>query len=121
MRRLLLAPVVMAILAACAADPYPLLSPAGASDWASTTLGAPLRGVVLYLQPRPGDRLELISAEALGVGPGADTQVYFAPSVVGSDGSITIGDKVEPVAGAVVKVDGQASPGRTTTSASSWR
>jgi hypothetical protein len=110
MRRLLGLVLVAVAAAACAADRYPLLTPAGATQWSPTALGTPVRGVVLYLQPRPGDRIELVSAEAVGLRAGADVAFYFAPGIRGANGSITIGDRLEPLPGAVVAVDAAASP-----------
>ena len=111
MTRAVFLAVLVAVAAGCAADPYPLLTPAGASDWVPTAIGRSVRGVVLYLEPRPGDRIELVSAEALGVGPEAGAKVYFSPPVHGGDGSVTIGETLGPVPGATAGVDAGTSPG----------
>jgi hypothetical protein len=110
MKRFVALPLLV-VLAGCSADPYPLLSPPGASMRAPGAVGTPVRDVVLYLQPRPGDRVEVISAEAVGTLTGADVRFYFSPPVLGADGSRTIGDRLEPLAGASVTVDSRASPG----------
>ena len=110
MKRLLALPLPV-ILAGCSGDPYPLLSPPGASSWAPAAIGMPVRSVVLDLQPRPGDRVEIIGAEAVGTLTGTDVRFYFSPPVVGSDGTRTIGERLEPLAGARVAVDAVASPG----------
>ena len=110
MKPLLVLPLLV-ILAGCSADPYPLRSPPGASSWSPAAIGMPVRSVVLYLEPRPGDRVELIGAEAVGTLTGADVRFYFSPPVVGSDGSRTIGEKLESLAGARVAVNAGASPG----------
>jgi hypothetical protein len=102
---------LLVILAGCSADPYPLLSPPGASSWSPAAIGMPVRSVVLYLERRPGDQVEVIGAEAVGTLTGTDVRFYFSPPVAGSDGTTTIGDRLEPLAGARVAVDAGASPG----------
>ena len=110
LRWLVLVPVVM-ILGACTSDSYPLLTPAGASEWAPTTVGRPVQGVVLYLELRPGDRIDLISATPIGTLSGADVRLYYAPHVPMPSGGWMIGEKLEPLPGASVIVDSGASPG----------
>jgi hypothetical protein len=110
MKRLLAVPLLV-VLAGCSTDPYPLLSPPGASTWNPAAIGTPVRNVVLYLQPRPGDRVEIIGAEAVGTLAGTDVRFYFSPPVLRADGSRLIGDKLEPLVGASVAVDPHASPG----------
>jgi hypothetical protein len=102
--------LVVFVVAGCSADSYPLL-PQGSSEWHPAAIGSPVRGVVLYLQPRPGDRIELISAEPVGILTGAESHFYFSPPVLDPDGSRTIGEKLLPLAGARVSVDSGASPG----------
>jgi hypothetical protein len=99
------------VVSACTSDAYPLLTPAGAGEWAPTTIGKPVQGVVLYLQPRPGDRIDLISATPIGTLSGADVTLYFSPQVPMADGGWTIGEKLEPIPGASVSIDPGASPG----------
>ena len=102
--------LVVLVVAGCSADSYPLL-PQGSSEWHPAAIGSPVRGVVLYLQPRPGDRIELIGAEPVGILTGAKTHFYFSPPVLDPGGSNTIGEKLLPLAGATVTVDSGASPG----------
>jgi len=97
-------------MAACAsADPYPLLP--GGSSWAPTTIGTPVRGVALYVQPRPGDQVELVSAEPIGTLSGAEVRFYFSKPVISADGTRTIGEDLQPLGGASVSVDPNASAG----------
>jgi hypothetical protein len=109
--RRLCIPLLVMLLAGCALDSYPLLSGGGASQWAPVRVGSSTRGVVLFLEPHPGDRIELISAEPVGSLAGARVRLYFSRPVLLADGSRSIGDKLEPLAGATVSVDPNASPG----------
>ena len=81
-RRALLIGLLLASVAACSVDPYPLRTPAGASQWSPTLIGEPVRSVVLYLQPRPGDRVELVAAEAVGQLNDAEGRFDFSPPMV---------------------------------------
>lgn len=69
----LLAPILAAaLLGGCSADTYPLTAGGpGASMYTATAIGDPVNGVVLFMQIRPGDRIELLRAEAVGVADGA--------------------------------------------------
>ena len=78
---------------------------------APITVGTPVRSLVLYLQPRPGDRIDLISAEALGNLTGAEVRLYFSPPIPMNGGGTLVGDKLEPLAGASFAVDPRASAG----------
>jgi hypothetical protein len=102
---------LLAILAGCTADSYPLLTPAGGSEWSPAAVGSPARSVVLYLEPRAGDRIDLISAEALGNLASADVHLYFSPPIPMSGGGTLIGSRLEPLAGASFAVDPTASAG----------
>ena len=96
--------LLVAAIGGCAADSYPLLTPAGASQWAPTRVGEPVRGVVLYLQPRPGDRLELLTAAPVGQLDNAEWIFYFSPPVFDpADGTTTVGEVLQPLAGSVIE------------------
>jgi hypothetical protein len=97
--------------AGCSADPYPLRAPAGASQWSPVAVGAEAEGVVLYLELKPGDRMELISAEAVGLPAGTTATFFYAPGTPSVGGGWTIGDVLEPIAGATLSTDASASPG----------
>jgi hypothetical protein len=96
--------LLVALLASRLADPYPLVGgpPAAALNNAAA-IGQPVPTVVIFIEVRPGDRIELLGAEALGVADGAGVEFFFAPPVLGSDGSQTIGDRLEPLSGAVAR------------------
>jgi hypothetical protein len=110
-RRALAVIAVAVVCWACTADPYPLITPAGASDWSPAAIGEARRGAVLFLQLHPGDRIELVSAEAVGMQAGADVTFYFAPPVPNGLGGETIGDVLQPLAGATWSADPSATEG----------
>lgn len=109
-RGLLILPLLLALLG-CAADPYPLRAPPGSTEWHPTTIGTPVRVVVLYLEPRPGDRVDLVNAQPIGTLTGTEVRFYFSPPVISADGTHTVGETLDPLPGASVSVDRGASPG----------
>jgi hypothetical protein len=94
-----------------AGDPYPLPDGTGAAQWNPVGLGAPTQAVVLSLEPRPGDRIELLGAEAIGLPPAVRPTLYLSRPVMKPDGVRLIGEKLEPIAGAVIEAPAGASPG----------
>jgi hypothetical protein len=104
-----------ASIAGCGADTYPMHGgPAGGSMYAPAALGQPIPGVVLFLRIRPGDLIELLSAEPVGVADGATVEFFFSPPIIGADGSHVVGDKLEPLVGAVaVAAEPSDGPGNT--------
>lgn len=101
---------VLLLVAGCASDPYPLLSGGTGTAW--TSVGRPVRTVALFLQPRPGDRVKLLSAEPIGSLAGADVAFFFfSPPVVSADGTRTIGETLEPRSGASFAAAPGAAPG----------
>lgn len=108
-RWVVLSLLVLAV-AACSADPYPLRTAAGASQWSAAGLGRSARSVVLYLELRPGDRIELVSATAPAFAAGAaDVAFYLSRPRPMSGGGTLLGDAVEPLAGASYGVDAGAT------------
>jgi hypothetical protein len=106
------------LLVACAmqpADPYPLPTmpphvfarvPAVTGEAAPTT--------VLFLTPRPGDEIELLAAEPIGVAEGATVRFYFSPPVLKPDGTHLIGEALQDLAGATFSTTtGTDSPDNT--------
>jgi len=116
-RRLLLfgVGIMAAALAAWALssanDPYPLQTGTGTSQWNPAPLGTPAQAVVLYLQPRPGDRIELLGAETVGLPPAVQPGLFLSRAVIGADGTSTIGEAREPLEGAVIEAPAGAAPG----------
>ncbi len=106
------------ILTACAAqavDPYPLPTmPPHTSAGVPVAPGLPATTTVLFLTPRPGDEIELLAAEPVGVGDDATVQFYFSPPVLKPDGNRLIGEELHDLAGATfTNLTGSDSPDNT--------
>lgn len=101
----------LSILVGCGASAYPLPQEPP-NTWAHATvgLGEPAWTVVLYLVVDPGDRIELLSAEPVGVADGAATEFFLSPPVVMPNGDRVVGELREPLAGAVLDVAAGTSP-----------
>ncbi len=103
--------LTLVVLAGRLGDPYPFHGgPAAAGQYNVAAVGQPVPAVVAFFEVRPGDRIELLGAEALGVEHGATVEFFFSPPVLLADGSQSIGDKLEPLAGAIAQ-PASASPG----------
>jgi hypothetical protein len=65
--------ILIVVLAGCSfftKDPYPLpVGPPHAWQTGPFAVGSKTRAVVPFLTPRPGDRIELLAAEPIGVAP----------------------------------------------------
>lgn len=102
------------VLAGRLDDPYPFHGgPAAAGQSSAAAVGQPVPAVIAFIEVRPGDRIELLGAEAVGVADGATVEFFFAPPVFGPDGGVMIGEKLEPLVGAIAQ-PGSASPGPDT-------
>lgn len=102
MRLVVLAVIVVFVLGACASDPYPLPSgPPNATQRNSAAVGRPTNAVLIYLEVRPGDEIELIGAEAVGNIDGATVRFLVSRPVFDLDGSYVIGEEFEPLEGAI--------------------
>jgi 4-amino-4-deoxy-L-arabinose transferase-like glycosyltransferase len=104
------AAAVVAVALTSARDPYPL-QPAGASQWNPVALGKPTQAVVLYLELRPGDRIELLGGETIGLPAAVRPTLYLSRPVLHADGDRVIGEALEPLAGAVIEAPASASFG----------
>jgi hypothetical protein len=93
-------------------DPYPLQG-TGASQSNPVRLGTPTYAVVVFMEPRPGDRIELLGAEPIGLPPAVQPRLYLSRPVLEADGSMTTGlpESFEPIAGAVIETPAGSSPG----------
>lgn len=94
-----------------AGDPYPLQTNTGTAQWNPVPLGAPTQAVVLYLQPRPGDRIELLGAETIGLPPAVRHRLFLSRAVIDADGDRVIGEAREPLEGAVIGAPAGTAPG----------
>ena len=103
MNKSLLGLAIALVLAACsAADTYPLPSAPGASASSPLAVGEPNAMVVLYLYVRPGDRIELLGAEAVGTLDGVTIMWQISRPVIEANGDHVIGKTFEDLAGAVL-------------------
>lgn len=111
MRRGLGALALALALAGCVGDPYPLPSgPPHAGQRNPAAVGQAMRAVLIYLQVRPGDRIELVGADPIGSLDGAAVRFLLSRQVIEADGTHVIGTEFEPLAGAIVTA-ATASPG----------
>jgi hypothetical protein len=67
--------------------------------------------VVLNLELRPGDRIELLGGEAIGLPAAVQPTMYLSRPVLHANGDRVIGEALEPLAGAVIEAPASASPG----------
>jgi hypothetical protein len=100
MRRAASLVMVLALVAACAADTYPIHAGAGSSQSTIAPVGVPVQAVVLFLQLHPGDRIEFVSAEPVGLTQGADARFYASPATLQENGDWLTGSVLEDLAGA---------------------
>jgi hypothetical protein len=106
-----LAVVIVIVALTQARDPYPLPPGGGSSVLGPSTLGTPIQTVVVFFEPRPGDRIELLGAEPIGLPPDVRPTLYLSRAVPQADGTWLTGEALEPLAGAVIEVPAGASPG----------
>ena len=111
MRRLLVAMAAALVVTACSDDPYPMPSgPPLTAQRSPASLGQPSHAVLIYLEVRPGDRIELVGADAVGTLDGAEVRFLLSRPVIEANGDHVIGVDFEDLPGAVV-VAATASPG----------
>ncbi len=101
---------VVAVALTSARDPYPLQG-AGAAQWNPVALGKPTQAVVLSLELRPGDRIELLGGETIGLPAAVRPTLYLSRPVIKPDGTRLTGESLEPLAGAVIEAPASAAPG----------
>lgn len=97
-------------LTGCASSTYPI-EPQGAEQGAPAAIGAPSQAVVLFLEPHPGDKIELLDAQAVGLPPTVEATFFFDPPIPNARGGKTIGDVLEPLPGATFSAPVDASAG----------
>jgi hypothetical protein len=105
-----LAAVIVFVALTQARDPYPLQEGPGASQWNPATVGQPAWAVVVFIEPRPGDKIELLGAEPIGLPPDSRPALYLSRAVPHIDGTWVTGEEREPLAGAVIETPAGASP-----------
>jgi hypothetical protein len=76
-----------------------------------TSIGTTIPAVVLYLEPLPGDEIELLRAETIGITEGATVRLFLSRAVIQADGSRLIGEALEELIGArIAAVSASAGP-----------
>ena len=94
--------LLVAVAAGCTTDPYPLhAGPPHAGQRNPARIGSPTQAVVLFIEIRPGDRLEFVRAEPIGVGEGARVMFHFSPPILQSNGDRLTGSSLEPLEGTI--------------------
>lgn len=105
-----LAAVIVVVALTRARDPYPLPDTGGSLVTSPALLGQPTDTVVVFMEPRPGDRIELLGAEQIGFPPDTKPTLYLSRAIPQADGSWLTGEALEPLAGAVIETPVGASP-----------
>ena len=100
MRRTASLVVALVLLGGCAADTYPMHAGAGSSQSTVAAVGVPVQAVVLFLELHPGDRIEFVSAQPVGLAEGADATFYASPAVLQENGDWLTGSALNELAGA---------------------
>jgi hypothetical protein len=109
MRRALWALGSMVLLSGCSTDPYPLPTrPPHASQHNPARVGQPTTAVLIFMEVRPGDTIELLGAEPIGSTDGATIRFLLSRPVVEANGDMVIGEVFEAFEGA--EVTAPASP-----------
>jgi hypothetical protein len=102
MRRAVRVLAVAALLSGCASAAYPMPSgPPHAGQSQPVRVGQPVTAVLIFLEVRPGDRIELLGAEPIGSVDGASVRFLASRPVLHADGNTSIGEVFEDLAGAV--------------------
>ena len=110
MPRWLTAMSVALVVVACVGDPYPLPSGSPSFLWSPAAVDQPTHAVLIYMNVRPGDRIELVGADAVGTLDGATVRFLLSLPVIEANGDRVIGKDFEDLEGAVVTA-ATASPG----------
>lgn len=105
MRRRLVAVLFSALIASCSSDPWPFPAqvPPCCAQSNPAGVGEAILAVVLFIPARPDQRLEFLGAEPIGDLDGATVELFVSPPVPQPDGTVLIGDRLDPLAGAVLE------------------
>jgi hypothetical protein len=91
------------LFVACATSTYPMpAGPPHTGQLNPASIGRTIPAVVLYLQPMPGDEIEILGADAIGMTEGATVRLFLSRAVIQADGSRLIGEALEDLVGARV-------------------
>lgn len=96
--------VAMTVLAACdLQDPYPIPEGQATAAFVAAGVGEPVTEVVMFIEARPGRRVELLSAEPIGQLDGATVVFHASPPTIDDEGNEVIGERLEELAGTIVE------------------
>jgi len=111
MRRGLLGLALAVLVAACSTDSYPLPpGPPHAGQRIPVAVGSPVQAVLIFIEVRPGDRIEWLAAAPIGSLDGASVRFLLSRQVIEADGTRVIGRDFEDLDGSVVTAASE-SPG----------
>jgi hypothetical protein len=111
MRRGLVSLGMALIVLACSSERYPLPSgPPNAAQLNPASVGQPTHAVLIFLNLRPGDRIELVGADAVGTLDGATIRFLLTRAAIEANGDSVLGTELEDLAGATVTA-ATGSPG----------
>jgi len=111
MRRGLLGLALAVLVAACSTDSCPLPpGPPHAGQRIPVAVGSPVQAVLIYIEVRPGDRIEWLGAVPIGSLDGASVRFLLSRQVIEADGTRVIGKDFENLDGSVVTAASE-SPG----------
>jgi len=101
--------VAIAVLAGCGLqDPYPIPEGQASAAFIPAAVGEPVTEVVMFIEPRPGPRVVLLSAEAIGQLDGASVEFYSSPAIVDGE-DLVIGEQLDELEGTIIEAEPRAS------------
>jgi hypothetical protein len=71
-------------------------------------VGEPVDTVVMFIEPRPGPRVELLAAEAIGQLDGASVEFYSSPAIVDGE-NLVVGEQLDELEGTIIEAPPGAS------------
>ncbi len=97
------------VLAGCGLqDPYPIPEGQASAAFVPAAVGEPVTEVVMFIEPRPGPRVVLLSAEAIGQLDGASVEFYSSPASVDGE-ELVIGEELDELEGTIIEAEPRAS------------
>ena len=103
MRRGIATAALTLAVMACSGDPYPLPSgPPHAGQRSPAEVGQAAHTVLIYMNVRPGDQIELVGADAEGALDGATVRFLVTRAAIEANGDYVIGKEFEDLPGATV-------------------
>jgi hypothetical protein len=94
----------IALVSACGLqDPYPIPEGQPTAEFHPAAVGEAVTGTVMFIDARPGSRVVLLEAEAIGQLEGASVVFYSSPPIVEEDGDLVIGEQLDELNGTVIE------------------